>query len=422
MRELSLTQQETLLELLVDGRNECALVTLIGWAEEQTVDEDGNGSEALNHWDVSHAVPSLTSPTAADLDEIDSALWLQASAIQLVQCLEQRIVDGWPAHPQVSCWKAVEGVEYWLLGKHAPPPTRNDRIVGTARWLKLLRVVPCRIGAHRVVLHPAEQPTNDRLKRRAGSHSGMIGHFEDGIEVSWSPLVPGFVAALGLSDGEARFDSAVRLLTAAEGCTFFVLPECTMPASLRLRLANEIPACEVSPCLSVLGSFHDHAPSCNPPYQNRAELHDYRGSVLFSVVKTARASVRHPDNPNQQLDEYISLRNELHALVTDIGLVGVTICLDFSHPNGLCHASWSKLAPEWMLVPSMGANSTVDLQRGVAGQLADTHRTVSLVANQPPSGGGVMGFIRDRGLNGSSDWVAVAQTPNVTNCVRLLST
>jgi hypothetical protein len=321
-----------------------------------------------------------------DLDEGDLDRWHDAGALQLLHALDERLFGDWQtASKSVRKVAALEGTEHWIVRKHAPPPTREDNLVGLAGQLRRFRVVPAVIGGFQIEVVAAPPALDERLRFASQlTPQAFVGHFVSGVAVQWGSPQPGFVQAVGLDDEVAQSRAAHALLDAAAGTVFFVLPECVAPRAMRQTLGRAIAAMgERAPLLSVPGSFHDPMPDCTPAFENRCELRDYRGTALIDHAKTRMAAVEHG-----QKAEHIHLCNTLHVLVTAIGTVGIAICLELSHPAGDCHQAWSRIGPQWLLVPSMGEASTLDLHIGVAKQLRDTHGTNSLVANQSPSGDG----------------------------------
>ena len=131
--------------------------------------------------------------------------------------------------------------------------------------------------------------------------------------------------------------------------------------------------------LCVPGSFH--------------EL-DGINRVNRSVVLNANGrSVTHQDKCSQftflsdqddLLHEHIIARRVLTLLVTPIGLVGIAICKDHfdAGANGLLNAAWNRLAPDWLLVPSMGDSKTIEAHKRRARENWNVRRTNTLVANQ----------------------------------------
>ena len=94
-------------------------------------------------------------------------------------------------------------------------------------------------------------------------------------------------------------------------------------------------------------------------------------------------------------------RSRLILLVTPIGTVGVAICKDYfdGTADGLIRAAWDRLAPDWMLVPSMGHGDTRAAHDRRAKENWELRRTRTLVANQEPRMPGespepVPGFVR----------------------------
>jgi hypothetical protein len=390
MRELSPNQRQALLRLIVERRFDRALVTLYVLGEALDAGAPGRQEHRYVVWRRTETNAATGQLGPDDLNEGDLDLWNPVvGALQLLRALDERLFGDWQtASEQVRRVAALDGSEHWIVRKHTPPPTREDNLVGLAGQLRHFRVVPAVIGDFQIEIVPAPLALDARLRLAVRQEpQAFIGHFTSGVAVQWGRSWSGEVQALGLQDEVLQLQAALALLKQAAGAVFFVLPECVAPRAMRQKLGAAIAAMgEEAPLLSLPGSFHDPMPDCTPAFENRCELRDYRGTTLIDHAKTRMAAVHHGQDA-----EHIHLCNTLHILVTAAGTIGIAICLEFSHPSGDCYQAWSRIGPQWMLVPSMGEASTLDLHKGVAKQLVDTHRTNCLIANQSPSGSGLHG-------------------------------
>lgn len=395
MQELSPGHQDLLTALLEQARFDRALVSLALWALEPAAPD---GAPALVVWRVQLKAWKGALPGPDDFEATDWPRWREAPALHLMHTLETRLFGDWqPAHR--SLWHltgALPDQHAWLLRRQGPAGTRSTRLAGLRRELKHFDVIPARLSVSatgpQIELHPLDELLDQRLHEARQRLSGFIGHFPQGVHIDWQHPVPDYVLAAGLMNAGAHGSACATLLDNAAGASFFVLPECTAPPTLRARLARQIGRMDGrAPLLSVPGSFHDAVPGAAPGYRNRCELIDARGCTVFQHAKTHVAVAHAADGA--AVDEFIQPGTTLHAVASRIGIVGVAICLEFSDPKGECHAAWSALAPAWMLVPSMGTASTLGLHLGVAQQLHQTHRTVTLLANQPAEGGGHPGWV-----------------------------
>jgi hypothetical protein len=391
MLELNDAEQDALLQLLHEEDFPCALATLVHWAGTLNSVPTGEQRQRIQDWKVSPE-PEIPRQTGADDLSGNIEFWRKERTLHLIRALDERIHSDWQTASKTALQvRTLDGTRYWLVRKHALPPTRADRIAGIRHYLVHTHFIPAHVEGHEIVLHEIAAPLAGRLTAaQASKVTAYLAHYVGGVAVNWTYKGKGFVLAESLGATGAHEEAAKAHLTAAETATFLVLPECTAPALLRRTLANHLARMRGSaPLLSILGSWHDEAPGNNPPYRNETECYDNRGSALFRYVKTQAAVA----NGRQ---EFITLHNTFHALVTPLGLVGVAICLDFSSPAMTCQRAWEAIAPEWMLVPSMGGDSTVDMHVIVAKQLTANHRTVSLVANQAPDGPDCPGVVVDR--------------------------
>lgn len=395
MKELPEDHQDLLIALLTQARYDRAFVSLALWASEPAGPDE---ALQLFRWRINDQAWHGERPGPDDFEAADLPRWRQVPALHLLRTLDIRLFGDWQtAHRTVQrLTGALPDQQAWLMRRHGPARTRSTRLVGLRRELSHFDVIPTRLAVSatgpRLELHSLDELLDQRLHDARHRLTGFIGHFPHGVNIDWQHPMPAYVLGAGLQDASAHRDACTALLAQAAGVSFFVLPECTAPSELRAHLARQIGRMdERAPLLSVPGSFHDAMTGAQPGYRNCCELIDARGCTVFQHAKTEVATSRSADGTSS--DEFIAPGTVLHAVATRIGVVGVAICLEFSDPKGTGHAAWSALAPAWMLVPSMGEASTLALHRGVAEQLHQTHRTVTLLANQPAQGGDHPGWV-----------------------------
>jgi hypothetical protein len=220
---------------------------------------------------------------------------------------------------------------------------------------------------------PQELPGGCRLVvKRANDHrsadaSVLAGGFTDGVTLV--PAAGPYFQAAGLSDANARLTSARALLGHKAGVV--VLPELTLTPELESQLADELTS-----ELAVLGSFHVRV---GDKVWNQAILRDAAGNTITQRKRT-RLHVAGPP----EVFEDIVCADEVTAVITPHGLVVVAICKDFLDAHE--RAVWEAVAPDLVLVPSMGDATTGKLHRETATHLARWCGARAVVANQAPPG------------------------------------
>lgn len=141
---------------------------------------------------------------------------------------------------------------------------------------------------------------------------------------------------------------------------------------------------------------------------NHAELLDGLGHKVLDHLKLAVFSRPLPadspfkDVPPELACEAISTGTVIQALDTPLGLFVAPICLDFCDSRTRpFDRIWNDLGPEWLLVPSMGEESTLSAHTLRAKEMDGIYRSVVIVANQMPDGKDALhGFVAgDRGDN-----------------------
>ncbi|CAK0738224.1 hypothetical protein CCP3SC1_1050001 [Gammaproteobacteria bacterium] len=284
----------------------------------------------------------------------------------------------------------IEGTKYYLLrrppfGNIKPPAERQSP--NLEKYFRHFRVVPnhVKIGGAKIEVRiefleyvsPQYVPEAENLHFR-------ITHFRDEAALQLDEdSENGRFFVTGLDRKKDRENSlAAELETVRnDAVSLWVVPELTVSPDLRHQLANwlaEHPAKNLLLC--VPGSFHEQ---------------DGANRVNRSIVLNANGrSVTYQDKCSQfsfpsdqgELHEHIIARRAVTLLVTPIGLVGIAICKDHfdAGADGLLHAAWDRLAPDWLLVPSMGDGKTVKAHQRRARDNWNIRHTRTLVANQEP--------------------------------------
>ncbi|MEM7077139.1 MAG: hypothetical protein AAF513_00800, partial [Pseudomonadota bacterium] len=320
------------------------------------------------------------------------------TCLQVLAALEDALAADWTWKRQTSrLVESMTGAKFWVV-KKKPTPSRGQRLPNTAssifkyfavfpRELTRARAIPMRVRMYSVdnVLHK-------RLEEIGHQPSGYVAHFEQGVELEHE-FDGDRLFFTGVKDVGGHLRSICNHLEAAADSTFMVLPECTVCPTMMEDIKSAISSSPLPPVLCLAGSFHCRDDPSKLPY-NRGELIDYRGERVGKVIKSAPASL----GMNGQ--EGISVEETMDLVSTPLGLVGLAICLDFSHPT---QAVWEEVEPDWMLVPSMGDQRTLDVHRDAAEKLRNTFNTTSLIANQPAEGAGHPGFIVEKGVEHNED-------------------
>lgn len=397
MKELTAPERDCIADLIAAWDLPKALVTLAEWAwSDDPAGEEGRQQIRLKGWSDAWAAWTAQPPDGDSLRDLGGsrAQWESAPVIALMQALESLMEDEWPPRGTVLLRvSSVCGAGYYVVRKAPGASPRADRQPHEVpHVLRRLNVVPRRQGRLLLDLTPLDQRTDKLLRDRQDVPTGYVVHFEEGFQLRVAEHAQG-IQVEAVHDAEEHRDKVLRHLRGAGAVTFLVYPECTLPPALRLELRRTIAAStEPVPNLTLAGSFHD--PQDGKPCLNRTELLDHRGAVVLTHVKTASATLR--SSKGKPVAEYIDLHNTMHAVVSSLGLVGVAICVEFSSTTGVPLAAWSAVGPRWMLVPSMGEKSTVDMHVRAAKTLRDQHRTFTLISNQSPSGrsqpGCIVGF------------------------------
>lgn len=401
MQELTDDEQATLRKQIAALDYESALASLVDWSQMPDAALPAGKTHArLESWAQNKTgSTSKTSPPTADslttLLPASSSTW---HCVDLLTALEQLLLSKQRRSTHLHHATSSSGNKYWFVPKLAwPHGTRNDRMpYGLANHLTRLRVVPAELPQPNGIpfgVQLTELSARDAAAFRAharGDLSGFLVHLETGVQLEMQNVGSRWYAT-GFSQNDAAPTTILERTQEASGCTFLVIPECTVPPDLRGAIAQTLAQMKTpAPLLTVAGSFHELESGDLLPV-NAAYVLDARGNELIRHCKTFPAAL-----PGGHA-EGIRTHNELHALATPIGLIAVAICAEFSHASQAANAFWSALAPDWMLVPSMGEESTLELHLATASALQGTHKTTTLVANQPPTGTGFPGFVVDGG-------------------------
>ena len=282
----------------------------------------------------------------------------------------------------------IDGERYRLLRRlPAAGPRRpaEQCSPNLEAWFRHFRVVPERvqIGAASVQVNvealgyvtPERSPDAAELRFR-------VSHFTDAasLRAEENHHVADFFAT-GLDAADERESSFLAELERVrrESANLWLAPELTLTSDLRRRLAVSLAERRAeSLLLCVPGTCHEVD---GRHRVNRALVFNGNGLRVAHQDKCSQFS--YPVGV-QELHEGIDARRSVTLLLTPIGTVGIAICKDHfdASASGLIRACWDRLAPDWLLVPSMGDARTVEAHGKRAKESWDVRRTRSLVANQ----------------------------------------
>ncbi len=391
MSSLIEREQQQILNCLKLGDIKTALVYLWRFGSQWVT----NGSR-WRSWADSQAQP-LGCDSLVELAAIGDLSGL--NALDVLRLIDKSLIEetspGKPARIAIADDVGVQEI-YWLIRRARSTNTRFTRLADTKHYLQHHLVLPERIVQEgrtlNVLVSELPRSGSVRLTRSLQSDKpfAVLRQFENCTHLSPSTSLIGsnhYVTVIAdQACRETIVDSVEQWLDLALGATFFLLPECTMPsawrADVRSRLAQRKTTDAVLPALpaiALLGSFHDQSDG-GVDATNGTELIGADGSRIAPThYKTARvAAAGHLED--------IQLGDTLHLWASDIGLIGVAICLEFFQ-SPQHQAAWSMLAPDWMLVPSMGDQNTTHAHSNMATHMSDLHHTTTLVCNQPVPGG-----------------------------------
>ena len=388
-------------EALTQHRYHQALVRLRVLAE-QYVDGDTN----LNRWDrypnsvtepgiVAQFLQSIADDTPPTLAEIEGA------PLQLISAIDEYLAQ---FSAQRSAPRPIEcdGKAYWLvpvdLARRGDAPLARQ--VGIwASYCRRHRVIPaCSPAGIDISAKPSAGAVDECL--RAAIAGGVlrifVGHFVDGVTVTFDPQANGRVRATGMSDPATRWQSIAAMLAraVAEHAHVLVLPELAITAQLRGQIMAWLFEHSTN-CLALIlpGSMHDVA-----------DGNSYNSAALLGP--DGRVTLRHrklrlfgdADGVGPKAAEDVAQGNRVELLVTPVGSFAVAICKDFFHPDERGAGIWSLLGADWMLVPSFGDEATSRNHARQATAFWTTNRMVSIVATQENTGAPLPGFLNHGAL------------------------
>lgn len=306
--------------------------------------------------------------------------------LALITALDKFLADDQRAARKFSSIPfEVDGREYWLV-RH-PLARRNSASMASQAnnpnaWFQNHSVIPRLLGDPEapisIMIAQPDSVTAQALEKILVQDSLRIyvAHFVDGVRLAMQTTAAGKCFALGLSAPDVRGASIRATLDRAltDGAHVVVFPELTVTQEHRKLIDQWRMGTRESanaPILILSGSFHEEVAGRRV---NRAELLGLSGRLM------THEKIR-PFGAADGMAEDIASGGTLTLLSTPIGLVAIPICKDFNDVAGA--PDWTRIQPDWCLVPSMGNERNVHAHVRQAQRLWQVVcRTVSAVANQ----------------------------------------
>ena len=386
-------------EALTEHRYHQALVRLRVLAE-QYVDGDTN----LNRWDRRPrdrtTEPDIVAQFLEDIadDTPPTVEAIEGSPLQLVSAIDEYLAQ-FSAQRSLPRPIQCDGKAYWVvpvdLARRGDDPLARQVAIW-ASYCRRHRVIPARSpGGIDISAKPSAGAVDECL--RAAIAGGVlrifVGHFVDGVTVTFDPQTNGRVRATGMSDPETRWQSIAAMLARAvsQHAHVLVLPELAITARLRGQIKDWLYEHSTN-CLALIlpGSMHD-----------AADGDCYNSAALLGP--DGRATLQHrklrlfgdADGVGPKAAEDVAQGNHVELLVTPVGTFAVAICKDFFHPDERGSGIWSLLGADWMLVPSFGDEATSRNHARQAATFWTINRIVSIVATQESAGAALPGFLHN---------------------------
>jgi hypothetical protein len=379
-----------IIRLIRAGRLDQALIRLWLLAECRA-----EGGQALSRWRLSFdetqhnaMVEKLLSFFSGSNVKPPTAMDQQPLA--LIVAIDQWLGEQADIPLELSALPFLEegGVGYWLIRRRGSCDSPADRqSPNLEQWFRHFRVIPNRIQVDAATIDIHLEPLFSRQGRLSDNAAGLgirVSHFNDGAKTRFHESEEGgLFHATGLDAEAARQTALVKEVEALrqEEPHIWLAPELTVPPHLREGVKSDLVDQPLSDLLFCIpGSFHEEVAGCRV---NRAEIVDGDGIVVASQEKLSLFSyVREADK--KPFAEAVVASGVITLLATPIGIVGVAICKDFCDGTalGLIDFAWNRLAPDWLLVPSMGDEQTLKVHRQRAVEHWKQRRMRSVVANQ----------------------------------------
>ncbi len=312
-------------------------------------------------------------------------------------------VDGFEDAPPLQ---KHDGEEYWILRR---PQEWTARFTAQAGHLQAHVahhwICARRIRGIELVPRPAGVILEDEFRRRKGSgFSARTVEFADGVNPVITHPGPNTFACAALDDQETRWRSVERELesAAAGGAEFVVLPELTTSREILTRMLAWLETREEIPFLLLLpGTLHAETGSSGKVV-NHAVLWDGDGCVRLEHEKILPFDYQ-PSPGGGSRTENLRSGSRIELLITPAGIVAIPICRDFCDEGTLVRSLWHEIGPAFLLVPSMGPDTTLSAHERRAAEVERAHGTSVVLAHQDVTPGRSAeerrrGFVRGPGL------------------------
>ena len=384
---VSCAHMKQVIELIRDGALRDALVRL--WV---LAGRHENGDRNQNAWErntVKVRFDQLAAQFGSLLTHGKSIGPVHAAQepLALIRVLDSFLADEQRAPRKLSVIPhRVDGADYWLV-RHPLARRNHASMAGQAgpnrqAWFRHHAVIPKSLGGPdasiSIAIGEPDSATSMALEKLLSLDSVRIfvAHFVDGVRLDMQKSVADKLFAIGLTQPDIRRASILDMLDRAQasGAHIVVFPELTViPAHRQLIAEWRLTAQQSAgaPILIVTGSFHEEVKGRRV---NRAEL------LGLSKPLMTHEKIR-PFGKAEGFAEDIASGGKLTLLSTPLGLIAMPICKDYNDVAG--GPDWTRIEPDWCLVPSMGDASNVRAHARRAESLWQVVcRAVSAVANQ----------------------------------------
>ena len=311
-----------------------------------------------------------------------------ADCLALLEALDTFAADQFAGREPAVVLVESPGVEAWVQRR----PTFVNPVFARQPnhlqyWMRRHWVFPTR--HHGIEIHV--RSANDSVLFGAGLADALtsgelrvhLGGFDDGVTPQWNAPRPHY-GCITLSDEEARWASIIAVIEAAacEGAHVLVLPELTVTPALRGRVAKWLARNPDHPFhIVVPGSFHLQLDRVRRIVA--VALDRFGDEILVQrKLHPMRMAPGGSDVPDGAIED-IDGDSRIELTSTPLGLLALSICLDFCEEGGAFADLWHLIGPGLVLVPSMSGKATREAHQRRAQSLHRAHATISAVAIQP---------------------------------------